>query len=152
MPLCQPTLPDPHPAGQGPQPRKGRYSTTAHTTAPRPGGNSPGAAPGLRGYGDSSKPPGGEHSIGYSCRGMAKDQIEVMSELGFDRYRVAGHDRGGRVAHRMALDTPDAVAKVAFLDIVPTHHMLHNIKRQWALDSSHCFFMSHSYAYPEKID
>ncbi|MEP7067728.1 MAG: alpha/beta hydrolase [Usitatibacter sp.] len=105
----------------------------------------------LRGYGDSSKPPGGEQSMGYSFREMAKDQVEVMNELGFDRYLVAGHDRGGRVAHRMALDRPECVEKVAFLDIVPTHHMLNNIKRQWAVDSYHWFFMAQAYDYPEKM-
>src|SRR5256885_1347558 len=89
----------------------------------------------LRGYGDSSKPPGGEKSIGYSFREMAKDQVEVMKQLGFDRWCVAGHDRGGRVAHRMALDFPQHVEKVAFLDIVPTLHMLSNIPLKWAVDS-----------------
>ena len=74
-----------------------------------------------------------------------------MRSLGFTRFRVCGHDRGGRVAHRMALDHPDAVEKVAFLDIVPTHHMLNNIKRQWAVDSYHWFFMAQPYDYPEKM-
>ena len=83
-----------------------------------------------RGYGDSSKPPGGENSIGYSFRAMVEDQLEMMRSLGFARFHVCGHDRGVRVAHRMAFDHPDAVSKVAFLDIVPTHHMLNNIKRQ----------------------
>jgi haloacetate dehalogenase len=105
----------------------------------------------LRGYGDSSKPPGGEKSIGYSFRAMAEDQLAVMRELGFERFCVAGHDRGGRVAHRMAIDHPDAVARVAFLDIVPTHHMLGHIKRQWAVDSYHWFFMAQPYDYPEKM-
>src|SRR5450755_3060866 len=105
----------------------------------------------LRGYGDSSKPPGGERSIGYSFRSMAVDQVEVMKKLGFDRFLVAGHDRGGRVAHRMALDAPQAVARVAFLDIVPTLHMLNNIKRQWAVDSYHWFFMAQPYDYPEQM-
>ena len=105
----------------------------------------------LRGYGDSSKPPGGEDHAGYSFRAMAKDQVEVMEKLGFDRFCVAGHDRGGRVAHRMALDDPGRVAKVAFLDIVPTHHMLNNIKKQWAVDSYHWFFMAQPFDYPEKM-
>src|SRR4051812_42120853 len=105
----------------------------------------------LRGYGDSAKPPGGESSVGYSFRTMANDQVEVMRSLGFDKWRVAGHDRGGRVAHRMALDHPQCVEKAAFLDIVPTHHMLNNIKRQWAVDSYHWFFMAQPYDYPEKM-
>jgi haloacetate dehalogenase len=105
----------------------------------------------LRGYGDSSKPPGGDDHAGYSFRAMAEDQLGVMRSLGFTRFRVCGHDRGGRVAHRMALDHPNAVEKVAFLDIVPTHHMLNNIKRQWAVDSYHWFFMAQPYDYPEKM-
>jgi haloacetate dehalogenase len=122
-----------------------------HKIAPRLAEEYTVVATDLRGYGDSSKPPGGEKSIGYSFRSMAVDQVEVMKKLGFDRFLVAGHDRGGRVAHRMALDTPQAVAKVAFLDIVPTHHMLNNIKRQWAVDSYHWFFMAQAYDYPEKM-
>ena len=122
-----------------------------HKIAPRLAEEFTVVATDLRGYGDSSKPPGGEQSIGYSFREMAKDQVAVMRALGFERWFVAGHDRGGRVAHRMALDTPGAVAKVAFLDIVPTHHMLNNIKRQWAVDSYHWFFMAQAYDYPEKM-
>jgi haloacetate dehalogenase len=82
---------------------------------------------------------------------MANDQVEVMRQLGFERYCVAGHDRGGRAAHRMALDHPDRVEKVAFLDIVPTHHMLNNIKRGWAVDSYHWFFMAQAFDYPEAM-
>src|SRR5215212_2625295 len=70
----------------------------------------------LRGYGDSSKPPNDDEHFNYSFRAMAQDQVEVMKSLGFERWFVAGHDRGGRVAHRMALDFPQHVAKVAFLD------------------------------------
>ena len=105
----------------------------------------------LRGYGDSGKPRGGERSVGYSFRAMANDQVEVMRQLGFGRWRVAGHDRGARVAHRMALDFTQAVEKVAFLDIVPTHHLLNNIRLQWAVDSDHWFFMAQPYDYPEKM-
>jgi haloacetate dehalogenase len=122
-----------------------------HKIAPRLAEEFTVVATDLRGYGDSSKPPGGEQSIGYSFRSMAVDQVEVMKQLGFDRFFVAGHDRGGRVAHRMALDRPECVAKVAFLDIVPTHHMLNNIKRQWAVDSYHWFFMAQPFDYPEKM-
>jgi haloacetate dehalogenase len=105
----------------------------------------------LRGYGDSSKPPGGGDHIDYSFRVMARDQVEVMRALGFERWRIAGHDRGGRVAHRMALDHPERVEQVAFLDIVPTHHMLSNIRKQWAVDSYHWFFMAQPADYPEKM-
>jgi haloacetate dehalogenase len=122
-----------------------------HKIAPRLAEEFTVVATDLRGYGDSSKPPGGEDHFGYSFRAMATDQLAVMRSLGFARFKVCGHDRGGRVAHRMALDHPDAVEKVAFLDIVPTHHMLNNIKRQWAVDSYHWFFMAQAYDYPEKM-
>ena len=122
-----------------------------HKIAPRLAEDFTVVATDLRGYGDSSKPPGGDDHAGYSFRAMAEDQLGVMRSLGFARFRVCGHDRGGRVAHRMALDHPNAVEKVAFLDIVPTHHMLNNIKRQWAVDSYHWFFMAQPYDYPEKM-
>jgi len=82
---------------------------------------------------------------------MANDQVAVMKRLGFDSFHVAGHDRGGRAAHRMAIDHPQSVLKVAFLDIVPTHHVLNNIKKGWAIDSYHWFFMAQPYDYPEKM-
>jgi len=122
-----------------------------HKIAPRLAEEFTVVATDLRGYGDSSKPEGGERSIGYSFRTMAQDQVEVMSELGFERFLVAGHDRGGRVAHRMALDHGAQVEKVAFLDIVPTLHMLSNIPLKWAVDSYHWFFMAQPYDYPEKM-
>ena len=122
-----------------------------HKIAPRLATEFSVIAADLRGYGDSEKPPGGDKSIGYSFRAMAEDQLAVMRALGHERFFVCGHDRGGRVAHRMALDHADAVAKVAFLDIVPTHHMLNNIKRGWAVDSYHWFFMAQPADYPEKM-
>jgi len=80
-------------------------------------------APDLRGYGDSSKPADGENHANYSKRAMALDNVEVMKHFGFNSFPVVGHDRGGRVAHRMALDHPDKVTRVAVLDIVPTHYL-----------------------------
>jgi len=77
----------------------------------------------LRGYGDSSTPPDGENHANYSKRAMALDQVEVMKHFGFDRFPVIGHDRGGRVGHRMALDHADAVTHLAVLDIVPTYYL-----------------------------
>ena len=106
-----------------------------HKIAPRLAEDFTVVATDLRGYGDSSKPPGGEDHAGYSFRTMAGDQVEVMQKLGFERWLVAGHDRGGRVAHRMALDHGERVVKVAFLDIVPTLHMLSSIPLKWAVDS-----------------
>jgi len=64
---------------------------------------------------------------------MAQDQFELMRRLGITQFSVCGHDRGSRVAHRMALDHPAAVLRVAFLDIVPTHHVLNHIKKEWAV-------------------
>ena len=122
-----------------------------HKIAPRLAEHFTVVATDLRGYGDSGKPPGGDDHDGYSFRSMAVDQVEVMRALGFEKWCVAGHDRGGRVAHRMAIDHPDAVAKVAFLDIVPTHHMLSNIRKGWAVDSYHWFFMAQPHDYPEKM-
>jgi len=122
-----------------------------HKIAPRLAEEFTVVATDLRGYGDSSKPPGGEDHSGYSFRTMARDQVEVMGALGFERYLVAGHDRGARVAHRMALDAPERVAKVAFLDIVPTLHMLSRIPLRWAVDSYHWFFMAQPADYPEKM-
>ena len=76
--------------------------------------------PDLRGYGASSKPPPGERSIEYSKRAMAQDMVELMAELGHQRFLLAGHDRGGRVAYRLALDHPQSVTRLVTLDIIPT--------------------------------
>jgi haloacetate dehalogenase len=122
-----------------------------HKIAPRLAQDFTVVAADLRGYGDSSKPDGGPDHSGYSFRAMANDQVEVMQALGFERFYVAGHDRGGRVAHRMALDHAARVLKVAFLDIVPTHHVLHNIRKEWAVDSYHWFFMAQPFDYPERM-
>jgi haloacetate dehalogenase len=87
--------------------------------------------PDLRGYGDSSKPDGGDNHINY-FRAMALDQIEVMQQLGFAKFMVAGHGRGGGGAHRLCLDHPDAVQKVAFLDIAPTLTMYNDTNKEFA--------------------
>jgi len=122
-----------------------------HKIAPRLAEKFTVVATDLRGYGDSSKPDGGADHSGYSFRAMANDQVEVMAALGFRNWHVCGHDRGGRAAHRMALDHPERVRKVAFLDIVPTHHMLANIRKEWAVDSYHWFFMAQPFDYPEQM-
>lgn len=105
----------------------------------------------LRGYGDSSKPPGGDDHAAYSFRAMALDGVEVMRALGFTRFGVAGHDRGARVAFRMALDHPACVTHLASLDIVPTWHLLSNITLGWGLESYHWFFMAQKAPFPEKL-
>ena len=105
----------------------------------------------LRGYGDSSKPESGEDHAGYSKRAMAQDQVEVMAALGFDSFAVAGHDRGGRVAHRMALDHPGLVTRLAVLDIVPTHTVFSNVSQALATDYYHWFFLIQPYDFPERL-
>jgi haloacetate dehalogenase len=105
----------------------------------------------LRGYGDSEKPPGGEDHSGYSFRAMAQDQVEVMAALGYDRFFAAGHDRGGRVRHRMCLDHPEKVTRAAILDIIPQHHLLNNVTRQWGTFSWHWFFNIQPYDLPERM-
>jgi len=103
----------------------------------------------LRGYGDSAKPELGP--IGYTFRAMGEDNFAVMSALGFERFAVAGHDRGARVAFRMALDRPERVARMAALDIVPTQHVLTNVSLGWALESYHWTFMAQKAPFPEKL-
>ena len=105
----------------------------------------------LRGYGDSSKPEGGSDHAGYSKRAMAVDQVEVMQALGFDSFAVAGHDRGGRVAHRLALDHPETVTRLAVLDIVPTHHVFATADKELATAYYHWFFLIQPYDLPERL-
>jgi haloacetate dehalogenase len=81
----------------------------------------------LRGYGDSSRPPGGGDHSDYSKRPMALDGVEVMKHFGFNQFRMVGHDRGGRVGRRMAIDHPDKVTKLAVLDIVPAHYLYSHV-------------------------
>jgi haloacetate dehalogenase len=108
-------------------------------------------APDLRGYGDSSKPPGGTDHAGYSKLAMAGDQVEVMSALGFERFAVIGHDRGGRVAHRMALDHPDHVERLAVLDIAPTATMYERTNREFATKYFWWFFLIQPFDLPERM-
>jgi len=108
-------------------------------------------APDLRGYGDSSKPPDGENHVNYSKRSMALDQIEVMRHFGFQRFAVVGHDRGGRVAHRLALDHPDAVTKLSVLDIVPTYYLYKNVTKEFVDAYFHWFLYIRPAPFPENI-
>ncbi|MCH8097268.1 MAG: alpha/beta hydrolase [Proteobacteria bacterium] len=105
----------------------------------------------LRGYGDSSKPDGGADHAAYSFRAMADDQVEVMASLGFDSFFLAGHDRGARVSHRLALDHPDKVVKLSLIDIVPTHTALTELPLGWVRESYHWFFLAQPYDYPERL-
>jgi len=105
----------------------------------------------LRGYGDSSKPDGGEGHVAYSKREMAKDQVEVMQALGFARFKLVGHDRGGRVAHRLCLDHPQAVERVAVLDISPTRLMYAGSDMGFATAYYHWFFLIQPFDLPERL-
>jgi len=105
----------------------------------------------LRGYGDSSKPPGGDDHFGYSKRAMAADQVEVMAELGFDRFALVGHDRGARVAHRLAFDHPERVARLALLDIVPTWDVFQATNQEIATSTFHWFFLIQPDGLPERM-
>jgi haloacetate dehalogenase len=105
----------------------------------------------LRGYGDSGKPPGGPTHDAYAKRTMAWDQVLVMRELGYDSFAVAGHDRGARVGHRMALDYPQAVTKLAVLDIVPTRHALRTADKDFSLGYWHWFFLAQPEPLPEHL-
>lgn len=93
----------------------------------------------LRGYGDSSKPPDGENHANYSKRAMALDGVEVMQHLGYNQFRMVGHDRGGRVGRRMALDHPDRVMKLAVMDIVPAHYLYSHVTLEFVQAYFHWF-------------
>ncbi len=105
----------------------------------------------LRGYGDSSKPEGPPDHSAYSKRAMAQDQVEVMSQLGFESFCVAGHDRGGRVAHRMALDHRRRVRKLAVLDIVPTRRLYADSTRAFATSYFWWYFLIQPAPLPETL-
>jgi haloacetate dehalogenase len=122
-----------------------------HLVAPRLAEHFSVVAADLRGYGASSKPEGGPDHAGYSKRAMAQDQVELMQRLGFDRFVVAGHDRGGRVGHRMALDHPGRVKKLAVLDIVPTRTMFAQVNQYLATVYYHWFFLIQPFDLPERM-
>ncbi len=105
----------------------------------------------LRGYGDSARPASNTEHAAYSKRAMGDDQLGLMRGLGFDRFAVVGHDRGARVAHRMCLDHPEAVSRVAFLDIVPTRHVFTHVDRELAQAYYHWFFLSQEADLPERL-
>ena len=122
-----------------------------HRVAPRLAEEFTVVAPDLRGYGASSKPPATSDHAPYAKRAMALDQIAVMDQLGFDRFAVTGHDRGGRVGYRLALDHPDRVSKLAVLDIVPTGEALRRADAAFALGYWHWFFLAAPAPLPETL-
>ena len=107
--------------------------------------------PDLRGYGDSSKPESTIDHEPYSKREMAKDMVEVMKELGYQQFAVAGHDRGARVLHRMILDHPERVERACVMDIAPTHHMFKTTDQEFATGYYHWFFLIQPNGLPERL-
>ena len=105
----------------------------------------------LRGYGDSSKPPADEAHSNYSKRSMAADMLAVMQSLGFDNFSVLAHDRGARVAHRLAADHPDAVQRMVLLDIAPTLAMYEQTSEAFARAYWHWFFLIQPAPLPERL-
>ena len=108
-------------------------------------------APDLRGYGESSKPEPVEDHANYSKRAMAGDALALMKTFGFDRFRVAGHDRGGRVAYRLALDHPHAVERISALDIIPTGEVWARADHRFALRYWFWPFMAQPAPLPETV-
>lgn len=105
----------------------------------------------LRGYGASGKPASDARHAAYSKRAMAADQVALMRQLGFERFFVCAHDRGARVAHRMALDHPDAVERLMLLDIAPTLAMYEQTDREFATRYFHWFFLIQPEPLPETL-
>jgi len=108
-------------------------------------------APDLRGYGDSGKPETDADHSPYSKRAMALDMVEVMAKLGHKRFNLVGHDRGARVAHRLAQDHGAAVARLAVLDIAPTLHMYETTDMGFASAYYHWFFLIQPADFPERM-
>jgi haloacetate dehalogenase len=105
----------------------------------------------LRGFGDSAKPPSDPEHLNYSKRVMAQDQVEVMQSLGFTEFAAVGHDRGARVAHRMALDHAEKINRLAFLDIIPTSTAFANVDKEMATAVFNWFFSIQPDGLPERL-
>ncbi len=122
-----------------------------HKIAPRLAADFTVIAPDLRGYGDSDKPAGDPEHATYSKRAMARDVAGLMTALGFERFAVAGHDRGARVTHRLCLDYPARVTRAAVLDIVPTYTMFATADKEFGEAYYHWFFLSQPFDLPERL-
>src|ERR687888_2219286 len=108
-------------------------------------------APDLRGYGASEAPPGGSRGEGYTKREMARDLVELMTGLGHERFAVVGHDRGARVAYRLALDHPDRVTRVALLNVVPTIDQFERMGAGPSLGYWTWFLLAQPAPFPERM-
>lgn len=122
-----------------------------HRVAPRLAEHFTVVACDLRGYGESSKPQGAPDHANYSKRAMAADMVAVMQSLGFATFRVLAHDRGARVAHRLALDHPQAIERMALLDIAPTLAMYEQTSDTFARAYWHWFFLIQPAPLPERL-
>ena len=105
----------------------------------------------LKGYGDSRSEPGGPLGEGYAKREMAAELVELMAALGFERFAVVGHDRGGRVAYRMALDRPEVVERLAVLNIVPTVDQFERMAGEAAIEYWPWFFLAQPPPFAERL-
>jgi haloacetate dehalogenase len=105
----------------------------------------------LKGYGESRSAPGGPLGEGYSNRERAAELVKLMARLGFERFSVVGHDRGGRVAYRMALDHPDAIDRLAVLNIVPTIDQFERMAEGAALEYWPWFFLAQPPPFAERV-
>jgi haloacetate dehalogenase len=122
-----------------------------HRVAPSLAGRFTVVCPDLRGYGDSGRPASDPEHRTYSKRASASDMVEIMAALGHQRFALAGHDRGGRVAHRLALDHPERVARLAVLDIVPTRTIFRATDQAIATGYFHWFFLIQPGGLPERL-
>jgi haloacetate dehalogenase len=105
----------------------------------------------LRGFGDSGKPTSTPDHAPYTMREIARDQVEVMARLGYDRFGVVGHDRGARCAYRMALDSPEAVTRLAVLDIIPTGDTFQRADMAFSLGFWVWSFLAAPFPVPEEL-
>src|SRR5271155_4130114 len=122
-----------------------------HKVAPRLAERFTLVIPDLRGYGASSKPATDKEHLTYSKRAMALDMVELMRALGFDRFDVAGHDRGARVTYRLALDHPGRVRRAAVLDVIPTIEQFERADRFVARAIYHWYFLAQPAPFPETL-
>jgi len=124
---------------------------TWHKVAPQLAEQFSVVVPDLRGYGDSGKPQDGERHENYSFRAMAQDQVDVMRHYGHERFLVAAHDRGARVAHRLCLDHPERVEKACLMDIAPTLTMYRGTNQEFATKYMWWFLLIQPSPLPEHL-
>lgn len=122
-----------------------------HAVAPRLTDRYTVICPDLRGYGGSHKPPASADHAAYAKRAMARDMVELMAALGHERFQLVGHDRGARVSHRLAIDHPERVDRLAVLDIVPTLEHFERTDMAFAMGYYHWFWFAQPHPFPENV-